>query len=459
MPKVLKYANNLKFQSFYAMDSHASDISTYDPPLDANMAAAVSSGYTAASSNDIANGSFICPSGNCSYPIYDTLGVCSKCVDLSDMLRYVERDFYSTYEYGNVMLANGHYENLTGINWNMTHPTNSSSSGLGRPPGPLRVALMNVTATTLNEAWISEEDGIEGDDGLFINQTWLPISNFTSKEPNMIVTLAMVNATNFDSWPGADLSAKECSLSFCIQSMNTSVSNGILTQEVVERPYTVSADNSSVILTTAEADPSYDVDGSTFHVLAAHLIRFFLGTGIQDGIESAYPDPVVIYHTSTPIEQISSGDGQIEMLYNSTNVTLIFENIARAMTIDLLENYAENYTSGQMGRTVTTVQVRWGWIALPVGVTLLGAIFLVVLARITHDLKLPLWKTSLLPVLLHGSEHDAEVSRTSSLINNVRMGDYAGRVRVSLHPLPSDGGLVLRKLSEMEQGTEAVLRK
>ncbi|KAK8069819.1 hypothetical protein PG994_006435 [Apiospora phragmitis] len=51
----------------------------------------------------------------------------------------------------------------------------------------------------------------------------------------------------------------------------------------------------------------------------------------------------------------------------------------------------------------TVVVVRWAWLALPIGVQVLGLAFLLVV--IAPSTKAPLWEGSLLAGLYHGFEH------------------------------------------------------
>jgi hypothetical protein len=79
------------------------------------------------------------------------------------------------------------------------------------------------------------------------------------------------------------------------------------------------------------------------------------------------------------------------------------------------------------------VHVRWRWMTLPVILEVMGLIFLVVTVRTTGRLNLPLWKSSAIVMLYHGLDQNL-VERGESYERASVMADTARGIYVRLDP-------------------------
>ncbi|KAF2138173.1 uncharacterized protein K452DRAFT_198829, partial [Aplosporella prunicola CBS 121167] len=81
-----------------------------------------------------------------------------------------------------------------------------------------------------------------------------------------------------------------------------------------------------------------------------------------------------------------------------------FESIAESLTNQLFLGPDGVDQPGIAYSNETYVVVRWEWAIFPVLLVLIGAIFLIANLWINGHHRVPLWKSSLLPLLFHGLE-------------------------------------------------------
>ncbi|KAB8226320.1 hypothetical protein BDV33DRAFT_197317 [Aspergillus novoparasiticus] len=85
----------------------------------------------------------------------------------------------------------------------------------------------------------------------------------------------------------------------------------------------------------------------------------------------------------------------------TSGLDVVLKNIASSLTKYSLD--FSNFTvNGAAKVPEVYVSVNWRFLSLPVAVLLLGFIFIVSTILISHKMKAPIWKSSLLPVLYHG---------------------------------------------------------
>lgn len=56
------------------------------------MQFAILSGLDQPLRNIVQQGTFLCPTGNCTWPVYESLAICNKCYDLTGSLDRVDSD-------------------------------------------------------------------------------------------------------------------------------------------------------------------------------------------------------------------------------------------------------------------------------------------------------------------------------------------------------------------------------
>lgn len=82
------------------------------------------------------------------------------------------------------------------------------------------------------------------------------------------------------------------------------------------------------------------------------------------------------------------------------------ESMATSLTNMTVVTGDGQQIEGQTGQSVVHVRVRWGWLALPAGLSLSAALLLCVTMVTTRRKGSPMWKASLFPLLFHGLDDE-----------------------------------------------------
>lgn len=98
-----------------------------------------------------------------------------------------------------------------------------------------------------------------------------------------------------------------------------------------------------------------------------------------------------------------------------TNVSAVVANITAAMT-DVVRT-GQNYTlaQGVVWGQQTVIEIQWAWLSLPIALVLISTALLVFTMASTHRSRVPLWKSSVLPLMYHGVQDWDEDDRQELL--------------------------------------------
>ena len=383
------------------------------------MIVAISAGFGANDPNTTAVFPINCPSSQCIYTPFRTLGFCSECRDTTPSLRRISN--YSTrfsvgdssysyfadaFTFDDVVLANA--KNPGGdtiyvvMNSSISvNSTNSSSRAAFSEPGA------NLTFATFS----------------FINITDVP---------------------TVYNWPNSTLSASKCALSLCIQEVQSNVTNGTLVETVTPLQMEAHDDGGAVtIYDPSRPNDQYLIPDYVVIRLQQYLYNFLPGVAldITEGPANRYRPDYTTNYVTVSGNSTFFPNSVVEIIYNSTNLTETFANVATAMSHSMRQ-YADGSprVSGQVGLDQTVVIVRWLWIILPLGSILLGLIFLAITVWQTNRGRLPLWKSGQLPLVLHGiaSPQDGH-ARSRKPTRTSAMEDRARDMLIGVHTSLGDG--------------------
>ena len=176
------------------------------------MKAAVWGGLFAANPNPVPP--YECPTGNCTWPDFSTLAVCSSCVSMTELM---QKDC----------------SNYNG---------NSSDCGWSLPNGALLNGSSNVFSMTPN---------IPSTDGDMSYATIMKLTFMGTEAQNKETTNQLTGSGVFQPW------AEQCTLQYCVQDMHTYVKNGQLGQNVTATYYNRSVVAISNALSAGEDTPLY----------------------------------------------------------------------------------------------------------------------------------------------------------------------------------------------------------
>ena len=385
---------------------------------------------------------FSCSSGNCSYPEFESLGVCSSCVDVTNLLTV------STYDaaiVGNLTQNAFRYMNVT-----LGNPDN----GTVNQQSPV---IMNTTATGFDRSWFYGRDGTTTS----INLTAAPITNYTKPDTlNFIFAMSIINLTNIDSlktWPkNAKPEATECSLFWCVQNVSSTVSDGALRQTQIGRGDITSTprgindstqEGSIDLIGPDPSDTNYTVSYAGALLVSKFLVQDLLG--LVDPEDSNNQDSFVYGPTAIfydPDHQEGAyGNPAIQAIFANGNFSKTFDILAQAMTFQLYRTDNITAMTGSRDVSYTQIVVRWEWITLPLGNILSSVIFLVFTITASERARAPSWKASLLPTLLHRFDAtDARRKATDQLDKLSEMQTYARTIDIQLR-YADDGISIIRK--------------
>lgn len=362
-----------------------------------------------------------CPSSNCTWEPYETLGVCSKCEDVADMLEFGclstrldwirSANSYDPYENGTMC---GWFFNATGdkpvlMSGYQVDPDTNQSSGeiLTTRALPL---ITNIKRTPLFGGSINFKDVRN------------PIANFVVVTPPVGPdTKSMLDSIFKHEKP----KATECMLSWCVKTIQSSYHLGTYNESVIRRFINTTAGPSPWVEVPAKRQ---DIPGATEELYVQNITvdpRAVDGRGNTSGYGASNDTAfniINIFDDYLPA-MATTVNNQTEIFVKyktyetdpflreysaqpfsaSRDVGNHIERLATTMT-NLMRTSSKENATGQAFSEETFVQVRWGWLSLPVGLLLLTFIFLlatVIRSWLEKD-QVGIWKTSAVAILLYG---------------------------------------------------------
>ena len=347
-----------------------------------------------------------CPSGNCTWAPYQTLAVCSQCVNVAGLIEYTRSD-----------------HQIQGCN-----PDDDNSSCLWSLPNGL----------ALNDSVVLNTSGT------------LP--------PMMLdnVGQSLVNFSLLGYDEHNDQVATECSLYWCVNTYTAIVNNTIFTERLSSSWYNAtstlplanipSADNLYNLMDTSSgAVELYNITPPTGSGKAQPNVNLSIDemefdsleiVGLEDYLVSntlgilAWLGPLLSgnvtedFGRSTDVMDLfykgyaeNPGSGLFVSTVTISVVQDTFDRLAQSLTTWIRTSQNSSFDLG-MGEAVgvtwrseTVVKVRWAWLALPCVLLAGTTIFLGFIIMGTTKKHLGIWKSSSLALLFHGLEEGSgEVS-------------------------------------------------
>lgn len=97
----------------------------------------------------------------------------------------------------------------------------------------------------------------------------------------------------------------------------------------------------------------------------------------------------------------------VDVLWNSTNPTVTFDNVARSIT-NQIRNSSPDRHQGELKKWVLHTHVDWAYLAYPITMLVAGIVYVVLTIVESTRLRMPVWKESALPTLLHGFDDETQ---------------------------------------------------
>lgn len=244
----------------------------------------------------------------------------------------------------------------------------------------------------------------------------------------------------------------ECALYWCVQTLDTTIQNGVLNQTVIGTWSNDSALDMSAVyfrpnstLNAGGKDPAggYYVSPMSNLPLVKYLQDAFNATvrGINlPGMSFTEQELLDLTIYSSDIAQA---------LWYADDLDSLMGNLADRMTDTLRNLYSHPVSDtknlGKVYSTQTYVLVTWPWLILPVGLVLASCMVLFAAIVSSNRHQTMVWKSSSLAVLFHGLEGSEE--RSGLLVYRKQMEKTAEEMKVQLTE-NTNGGLRLMELKQ-----------
>jgi hypothetical protein len=332
-----------------------------------------------------------CSSGDCSFPPYASLGICSECRNVTSRMRQEPElsDDLSFYDDSTFHLLTDAGTDLVLVQNNSQH--NGTTQQV--------IGLINMTS--------------------IVGQPFRNLPITTSIKSNEVMGLS---DTSIITTPGFDFSqvfrAFQCSLYLCMKVYDGNVTGGKLLETistVVSTGWTstytefdwVAASLNSTLRDGRQARVS--VDASTLQSLTAYL-----GAG-------ANGSPLLLLNNTGPLTGSGNDLPQQEWTNdivqgiwanNAEDVTQTWENIADTMTANI-RIQSGNKAVGTAHAPKPYIHVRWIFMLLPTAMVLLAILFIALTSWRSHVYEVPGWGSNALADVVYAGGVALEISATS----------------------------------------------
>lgn len=324
----------------------------------------------------------VCDTGNCTFPLFDSLAVCSKC-------KNVTNDVVNNTPQPALNAMRG----VQNISYTLPGGAHINFSALFQE-GNLAVGPSTISTTVLPANLSKEVLGLQ--DPLLM----LAVLQF----PN--IQEQVVQGNYWSSLPVT----QECALYFCVNTYNISVLNSVANTTAISswtsdtgtptvggalQPNGMEGTQDAVLKRPATAQGGND----TYTIPAGTLatLKSWLNVTLQGTYNTSFS---VFNGTAWPNDAMQALDG-------TTDWGKLMSTIATAMTSyvrDPSETTSGSVVNGISQKVETYIHVKWSWLGLPVGLVGLSIIFLVATMVKNEGKRAMTWKSSSLALLFHGLE-------------------------------------------------------
>ncbi|KAF7194830.1 hypothetical protein HII31_03851 [Pseudocercospora fuligena] len=384
-----------------------------DLKMQLNVTAAIFSGISQATQKV----AFTCGTGNCTWPIIHTLGVCSSCQNLTGTTK--------------PKCSTPTYTETCNITYNgiFVQASNKESQ-----PGP------QWTTSELTLLNISSEYPLSGND------------SFNGSLDHILAVLPNADTANVH-FPSS-INTYSCNLSLCQKSYNSTVVNGTLIETLIS--------TSPLTFPLCGLSGSLSSTGNTWldPTTQVETCPGFLDSNIPQSLDptnriAMLTDPSIFWINAATVQEMrifirdlmsnqststtTAGTGAYSvdkslanMLYysNSGDYVETMNGIAEALSNNVIRHGPNaTWQSGTAQVPTTRLKVIWGWLTLPVGSVVSSVVFLgvVILFSSAGDKRGVVWKSSILATMFHRLEGQDLDKRTLE-----EMESTAKEVRVRL---------------------------
>ncbi|KAJ4295616.1 hypothetical protein N0V90_007629 [Kalmusia sp. IMI 367209] len=387
----------------------------------------------------------LCPTGNCEWPTYHTLGICSACEDVSSLLKFTcissRMDWIRNLTRDETKSS---YPNGTMCGYFINTTSNDAIMMTGY--------AMGSNVTYAGQALVARSLPLV--DTVF-RTTLFDGSIHFGHVRNPIVDFIVAGVQDIESaYANQTPVAHECMLSWCIKAIKSTYHLGAYNEEVVDtffnstpgvQPWLSNTFNYSgsiqhdhyylediVIRAPWNPKNTYGLMNSTMLKIAATFDDFLPFFSTMVNTSSSALTRSRYWKTSRSTEYLMSFNPWLP----PNNITRHLERIAIMMTNHV--RFTSNETApGDAWAKEVFVSVQWAWLTFPVVLLFTSLLFLITtIVRTSKDKsKVGIWKTSAMPALIYSLPKDVQDSLASGGATWTAIGrDNAKKTRIRLLP-------------------------
>ncbi|KAI6081849.1 hypothetical protein F4821DRAFT_16645 [Hypoxylon rubiginosum] len=318
-----------------------------------------------------------CSSGNCTYPDFDSLAVCSACANITDYL-----------------MPESHINGSSGT-WSWALPNNFSTSEEFYEGGSSGSSLVVSTGGKYHPLAL---------------QAGLPIVNITAIQP----------CVDADGRP-CDAIAQECMLYWCLNRYRAKVIQGVYYEDVldtVKYGRTINPDlleNDTYVFQTNYSNPEYSTADNRNS--APFSVSKWGSAALTDLLAQDLQVDIWSDDFGSIDDFLEMADGYSAFPNIPLNMAPFFEAMSISLTTSVKSNLYDEagtqFVMGQATKTVSMVRVRWAWISLPISLQVVTLGLLCYVVANTSRQKLPVWKNSILATIFVGAMMHDRLPRTT----------------------------------------------
>lgn len=389
---------------------------------------------------------FSCPTTNCSWSSFDTLGVCSSCSE----------NITNLVEFGCYTAPADWYENVT-LAYNATNYPNVSTCGYWlNASSDSRVLMtgysLNSTTNMLDQV---------------LGMRMFPLADTFTRQPyyggsvnfknvvNPLLDVLIVGTPGDapDIYANATPVGYECALYWCTQRLESSFWWGHVNENVTETfqnttdtgyPWETRLDPNgniqtaylpNITITPPNQPDTRGIGNLTFGTSNVDAqVTILLLDGLAPSfltIDPTTDQPLFKYQNHNPGSAPKSRALTNNPWLPPNNASQQMANLATALTTGIRNTQSSNGSfetvDGTAFDTAIHVQIRWPWIVLPLLLLTLGLVFLLsTVVRSSREVNdVGIWKTSALAILFNGLGEDVQ----RSVGPGCKMGDARAKAR------------------------------
>lgn len=346
-----------------------------------------------------------CRTGNCTWPLYTTLGMCNTCFDVTEQV-VKEQSLGMPDE---SVFSSCHDSTL----WVVENYT----SYVLPYSGDRRVILQNF------DGYVDQAD-CELRSRVGLSAAFQPSDTYRFKESQTLLASFALLELSTDYWDNlttlekATPKATECALEFCALAYETQMRDGLPREAVlsmskarVNSSYSPSLNLSPEIQGFIQQDFGSNLleYPPTAFSLAANGFRFIPRDDLQVTLSHDMDrknSPGIFNFTQKSIVTMANGlsqnatlEGITYAISNTTNITQTFDNVAHLLTYRMREVDGTKVL-GSSEQWVVSTHVRWKFIIFPVIVLISGYIFTIGAILDSHRLDLKTMKSDTIATLI-----------------------------------------------------------